>query len=77
MSFFVFFSGGAVLAGSAAFVGALLFPPVVTEAAERLSDAVHRLAEGDGDGLFLGAVGILPGGDEEQPSFSASVNALL
>ena len=44
-----------------------VFPPVVFLAAEGLGNAVHRLAEGNGDLLVLATVLVLPRGDQEQP----------
>lgn len=67
--------GGGSAGGTVLF--RVLFPPVVTEAAEGLRDAVHRLAEGDGDGVVLAPVLVLPGGDEEQTAFGAMREALL
>lgn len=55
----------------------VLFPPVVTEAAEGLRHAVHRLAEGDGDGVVLAPVLVLPRGDEQHATLGTMREALL
>ena len=44
-----------------------VFPPVILLAAEGLGNAVHCLAEGNGDLLVLATVLVLPRGDQEQP----------
>ena len=51
-------------------------PPGVLEAAEGLRHAVHRLAEGDGDGVVLVAEFVLPGGDKEKTTGSTEGDVL-
>ena len=55
--------------------GHAFFPPIIFGAAKGLGNAVHRLAEGNGDLLVLATVLVLPRGNQQQLAFCTLVDA--